>query len=103
MKVIFKYEENINEGLLGIIAANYVDLYNKPSFILTNSGNLIKCSSRSIHGYDIGRIFYQAAKKKIIVKGGGHSMAGGCTLKKDNLDFFKKFLNKYYKKKKFFI
>ncbi len=99
MKVIFKYEENINEGLLGIIAANYVDLYNKPSFILTNSGNLIKCSSRSIHGYDIGRIFYQAVKKKIIVKGGGHSMAGGCTLKKDNLDLFKKFLNTYYKKK----
>ena len=99
MKVIFKYEENINEGLLGIIAANYVDLYNKPSFILTNSGNLVKCSSRSIQGYDIGRIFYQAIKKKIIIKGGGHSMAGGCTLKKDNLHLFKKFLNKYYKKK----
>ena len=31
-KIIFKYKENINEGLLGIIAANYVELYNKPSF-----------------------------------------------------------------------
>ncbi len=98
-KVIFKYNENINEGLLGIVAANYVELYNKPSFILTNSGNLIKCSSRSIHGYDIGNIFYHAAKRKIIIKGGGHSMAGGCTLKKDKLNQFKQFLNANYIKK----
>ncbi len=98
-KIIFKYKENINEGLLGIIAANYVELYNKPSFILTNSGNLIKCSSRSIYGYDIGNIFYLAKKKNIIIKGGGHSMAGGCTLKIDKLNHFEKFLNLYYNKK----
>ena len=35
-------KKNINEGLLGIIASNFVELYNKPSFILTNSGNIIK-------------------------------------------------------------
>ena len=43
-------------------------LYNKPSFVLTNSGKLIKCSSRSIYGYDIGNIFYQANKKKLLLK-----------------------------------
>ena len=95
-EVIFKFKKNINEGLLGIIAANYVELYNRPSFILTNSGNLIKCSSRSINGYDIGNIFYLAIQKKIIINGGGHSMAGGCTLKKEKLDDFKKFLNMIY-------
>ena len=95
-EVIFEFKKNINEGLLGIIAANYVELYNRPSFILTNSGNLIKCSSRSINGYDIGNIFYLAIQKKIIINGGGHSMAGGCTLKKEKLDDFKKFLNMIY-------
>ncbi len=98
-KIIFKFKENINEGLLGIIAAKFVEFYNKPSFILTNSGNVIKCSSRSISGYDIGNIFYLAAKKNIIIRGGGHSMAGGCTLKKDRLNDFKNFLNLYYIKK----
>ena len=98
-KIIFKFKENINEGLLGIIAAKFVEFYNKPSFILTNSGNVIKCSSRSINGYDIGNIFYLAAKKNIIIRGGGHSMAGGCTLKKDRLNDFKNFLNLYYIKK----
>ena len=90
--IIFMFKRNINPGLMGIIAANFVELYNKPSFILTNSGNFIKCSSRSIFGFDIGKIFYLALKKKIIVNGGGHSMAGGCTLKKDNLNVFENFL-----------
>ncbi len=98
-KVIFEYKENINEGLLGIIAANYVESYNKPSFILTNSGNFIKCSSRSIYGYDIGNILYYAVEKNIILKGGGHSMAGGCILEKHKLNLFKNFLNEYYEKK----
>ncbi len=97
-EIIFKYKKNINESLLGIIASNYVGLYNKPSFILTNSGNLIKCSSRSVYGFDIGNIFYHAVKKRIILKGGGHAMAGGCTLKKGNLNLFKNFLDLYYKK-----
>ena len=62
--IIFKYETNINEGLLGIVASNFVELYNRPSFVLTNSGNIIKCSSRSIIGFDVGKIFYSALKKK---------------------------------------
>ena len=77
----------------------FVELYNKPSFVLTNSGNLIKCSSRSVHGFDIGKIFYLAIKKKIILKGGGHSMAGGCILEKNKLKNFKKFINSCYYKK----
>ena len=99
IEVIFNYKDNINDGLLGIIAANLVELYNKPSFVLTNSGKFIKCSSRSVHGFDIGNIFYLAIRKKIILKGGGHSMAGGCILEKNKLKDFKKFINSYYYKK----
>ncbi len=95
-EIIFKYKKNINEGLMGIIASNFVEFYNKPCFILTDSINLIKCSARSINGFDIGNIFYLAIYKKIILKGGGHSMAGGCILKKNRLNEFKTFLNSIY-------
>ena len=98
-EIIFKYKENMNVGMLGIIASYFVENYNRPSFILTNSGNLIKCSSRSVVGFDIGNIFYTALKKKIIVNGGGHSMAAGCALKIDKLSEFKKFLDLNYMKK----
>lgn len=97
-EVIFKFHENINEGLLGVIAANFVELYSKPSFVLTNSNNYIKCSSRSILGFDIGKIFHEALNNKIIVKGGGHSMAGGCLLKKNKITEFRNFLNISFKK-----
>ena len=97
-EVIFKYETNINEGLLGIIAANFVEYYGKPSFLLTKSNKYIKCSSRSIYGFDIGKVFYEALNKKIILKGGGHSMAGGCILKKNRIIEFKNFLNNEFKK-----
>ena len=59
-EIIFNYEKNINEGLLGILAAKFVELYAKPSFILTKSNSYIKCSSRSIYGFDIGKIFNES-------------------------------------------
>tara|TARA_B100001123_G_scaffold361069_1_gene417437 strand:+ start:903 stop:2597 length:1695 start_codon:yes stop_codon:yes gene_type:complete len=97
-EIVFKYEPNINEGLLGIIASNFVELYGKPSFVLTKSNNYIKCSSRSIYGFDIGGLFFEALNKKIILKGGGHSMAGGCLLEINKINEFKNFLNGKFKK-----
>ena len=98
-KVIFVYEKNINEGLMGIVAANFVELYNKPCFVLTNSNNYIKSSCRSIDGYDVGDILKHALNKKLILRGGGHSMAGGCVFHKNNFSEFKNYLNNIYKKK----
>ena len=98
-EIVFIYEKNVNEGLLGIIAASFVELYNKPCFVLTNSNNLIKSSCRSINGYDVGNILNQALNKKIILKGGGHSMAGGCIFHKSKLAELQQFLNNIYKKK----
>ena len=97
-EVIFKYKNNINEGLLGIVAANFVEVYGKPSFILTKSYDKIKCSSRSIYGFDIGKLFNEALNKNIILKGGGHSMAGGCILIQNKLDEFQSFINVKFKK-----
>ena len=100
-QVIFQYEKNINEGILGIIASNFVELYGIPSFIMTKSNNIIKCSSRSVYGFDIGKLFNEAINKNILLKGGGHSMAGGCVLQENKLDDFKNYIN--YKFQKFFI
>ena len=90
-EIIFIYEDNINEGLLGIISAKFVEIYGKPCFILTKSNDQVKCSSRSIYGFDIGKIFNTALNKKIILKGGGHSMAGGCILRKNKINQFKSY------------
>ena len=90
--VIVYYDPNINEGLIGIIASRLKDYFNKPSIIITNSNNLLKGSGRSIYDYNIGRFVKRAIDKDIILNGGGHNMAAGFVLKKENLEIFKKFI-----------
>jgi len=92
--VIVYYNPNINEGLIGIIAARLKDHFNKPSIIVTTSGDMLKGSARSIYNYNIGRAIKNAYDSKIIIGGGGHNMAAGFTLKKDNLKNFEKFILK---------
>ena len=80
--VIIYYNSNINEGLIGIIAARLKDYFNKPSIVITTSNNLLKGSARSVYNYNIGHIIKNSLDKNIIITGGGHNMAAGFTLKK---------------------
>ena len=97
--IIFYYDPNINEGLLGIIAARLKEYFNKPTFVITNSNNLLKSSARSIYNYNIGKVIKNSLDQNIILSGGGHSAAAGFTLKKENLPLFKDFVLKDFKKK----
>ncbi len=90
--VIIYYNPNINEGLIGIIAARLKDYFNKPSIVITNSNELLKGSARSVHNYNIGRAIKNSLDKNIINSGGGHNMAAGFTLEKINLNDFRDFI-----------
>jgi single-stranded-DNA-specific exonuclease len=92
--IVIYYDSNINEGLIGIIAARLKDYFNKPSIVITLSGNILKGSARSVYGYNIGLSIKKALDKEIILKGGGHNMAAGFTLKKNYLSIFKDFILK---------
>ena len=96
--VIIYFNSNINEGLIGIIAARLKDHFNKPSIVITTSGDVLKGSARSVPNYNIGRAIKNSLDENIILSGGGHNMAGGFTLKKDNLEIFKKFFFKDFLK-----
>ena len=90
--VIIYYNPNINEGLIGIIAARLKDYFNKPSFVITASNELLKGSARSIYNYNIGRVIKNSLDKNIIINGGGHNMAAGFTLDKVNLKDFENYI-----------
>ena len=92
--VIIYYNPNINEGLIGIIAARLKDYFNKPSIVITKSNELLKGSARSVYDYNIGRAIKNSLDKEIIIGGGGHNMAAGFTLKKNNLKKFENFILK---------
>ena len=87
--VIIYFNPNINEGVIGIIAARLMDYFNKPAIVITASGDILKGSARSIYNYNIGRVIKNLLDNKIILNGGGHNMAAGFTLKKIILVFLK--------------
>ena len=96
--IIIIFKPNINEGLIGIIAARLKEYFNKPSIVITNSNNLLKGSARSISNFNIGIIIKNAVNNNLVINGGGHQMAGGFTLDQKNLKSFIKFVNYSYKK-----
>ena len=98
-KVIIYYDANINEGLIGIIAARLKDYFNKPSIVITKSNNTLKASARSTSNYNIGNLIKSLIDNKIIEKGGGHNMAAGFTIKKSRLNSLNEFIQKDYNNK----
>jgi len=98
-KVIIYYDVNINEGLIGIIAARLKDYFNKPSIVITKSNNTLKASARSTSNYNIGNLIKSLIDNKIIEKGGGHNMAAGFTIKKIKLNSLNEFIQKDYNNK----
>jgi single-stranded-DNA-specific exonuclease len=90
--IIIYYNPNINEGLIGIIAARLKDYFNKPSIVITASNELLKGSARSVYNYNIGRVIKNSLDRDLIIGGGGHNMAAGFTLNKANFKDFKDYI-----------
>jgi single-stranded-DNA-specific exonuclease len=91
---------NWHEGIIGIVASRVKEKYNKPTILISLNGNLGKGSARSIDGFDIGAQIIKAVQSNILERGGGHKMAGGFTLQKENIDNFRNFLINSFEKSK---
>ena len=96
-KIIFIYNREFHEGIIGIIAAKLSQLFNKPCFIVTESDDLLRCSIRSSNNIEIIKTINKLMSNKLIISGGGHDEAGGFTAKKQFLSNIEDFLNKEYK------
>ncbi|WP_051585979.1 single-stranded-DNA-specific exonuclease RecJ [Caldanaerobius polysaccharolyticus] len=93
--VIVLAKEGWHEGVIGIVASKLVNSYNRPCILISLSGDVGKGSCRSIKYFNI----YHALKacEQYIEKYGGHDMAAGLTLRRDNLEKFKEQINFYAK------
>ena len=91
-KVLVVYIPGIHESIAGIIAGKIRERYNKPAIVLTNGdGDFLKGSGRSIEAYSM---FEKLSEVRGLMLGfGGHPLAAGLSLKKENLEEFRKQLN----------
>ena len=95
--VLIMSGKNWHEGVIGIVAARLKDKFNKPVILISIDGNIGKASARSIIGFDIGSVIISATQENILIKGGGHKMAGGFSIKIENINIFKNFVLKKFK------
>jgi len=87
-KTTVLYNPSWKKGVIGIVASRLIETYYRPTIILTESNGFATGSARSVQGYDL----YQAieACSDLLESFGGHMFAAGLTLKKDNIETFRK-------------
>lgn len=88
--VIVVHDESWHPGVVGIVAARIRDEFDKTAVVIGQQG---KGSGRAVPGFNIGRAFIKAAEEGLILKGGGHAVAGGLTVDAGQVDALRAFLN----------
>ena len=80
-----------HEGVLGIVASNIVEKYQKPVFIMNEKEGVLKGSARSIFDFNI----YIAMNKisDLFLAFGGHTLAAGFSFEKSNFEKIEEFLD----------
>lgn len=79
--------ENWHHGVIGIVASKITETFNKPSILICFDGENGKGSGRSIVGFDLHEALCKSGE--YLEKYGGHEMAVGLSLKRNNFEKFK--------------
>lgn len=78
--------EGWHPGVVGIVAARLKEATNRPAVVIGLDGDEGKGSGRSISGIDLGMAVHRLAAEGLLLRGGGHRMAAGLTVARDQLD-----------------
>ena len=86
---------NWHIGVIGIIASRLKEKYNLPVAVVSWNDECGTASARSIKGLDIGKMVLSAYEEGLIIKGGGHAMAAGFSIKRECYNDLYNFYNNY--------
>ncbi|MDE6398927.1 MAG: single-stranded-DNA-specific exonuclease RecJ, partial [Clostridiales bacterium] len=81
------------KGITGILAARLAGDFHRPAFVMVNSGEYYKGTSRSIPGINIYELLSSVGD--ILVEFGGHSQAAGFSIEEKNIPAFRKRVNAF--------
>jgi len=91
-RVLVVYLPDCHESLAGIIAGRIREKYHRPVFVLTRGEEGVKGSGRSIEAYHM----YEEMSicKHLFTRYGGHKMAAGLSMPEENIEEFRRTLNR---------
>ncbi|UWR81131.1 single-stranded-DNA-specific exonuclease RecJ [Phaeobacter inhibens] len=78
--------EGWHPGVVGIVASRLKEAAGRPAIVIGLDGDEGKGSGRSVSGIDLGASIQRAAAEGLLIKGGGHKMAAGLTVARDQLE-----------------
>ena len=102
--VLVLASDNWHHGVIGIVCSRITERYNLPSILISfdtckdpevNGENIGKGSARSIEGINLVQSLTESAE--LLEKYGGHELAAGLSIKRKNIDDFRKSINDYVK------
>ncbi|KPU84121.1 recombinase RecJ [Marinosulfonomonas sp. PRT-SC04] len=78
--------EGWHPGVVGIVASRLKEATNRPAIVIGLDGDEGKGSGRSVAGVDLGAAIQRLVSEGLLLKGGGHKMAAGLTVARDQLE-----------------
>lgn len=84
--------EGWHNGVIGIVASRLVELYGKPAVVISFEGDVGRASCRSISGFNIHEALISCSQ--YLERFGGHELAAGFTVKRENYDALYASLNR---------
>jgi len=91
--VVVTAAEGWHPGVVGLVAARLKERFGRPAFaVAIDVAGIGTGSGRSITGVDLGQTVRRAVAEGLLLKGGGHAMAAGVTLKKGAIAEFRAYL-----------
>ena len=95
-RVLVVSDPSWSHGIIGIVAAKLLETYRKPTFVLQElPDGTAKGSARSFG--DFSAVEGIRATDQHLIKGGGHKLAAGVTLKTEHIVVWRQALNTYYR------
>lgn len=92
-RIISLASKKWDKGVLGIVCSRLVEKYHKPVFLFAQDGDILSGSGRSIDDINIHQLL--SSLQDILETFGGHSMAAGLSLKRENYETFVNKINAF--------
>ncbi len=84
--LVWAAAEGWHPGVIGIVAARLKEATHRPAVVIALDGDQGKGSGRSVGGVDLGAAIQRLAAEGLLLKGGGHRMAAGLTVARDQIE-----------------
>jgi len=92
-RIIVVCGDGWHKGVIGIVASRIKEVYGKPAIVITLDGDICRASGRSVSGFSLIDAVFSCSD--LLIQCGGHPMAVGFGIKRENIDAFIEQINQY--------